>query len=66
MSSSKIYYNFKEKYYIRANKFPGEGFLEPILYEKKGKRYRIYKNKHGKMKSKKITIKEAKNVEIKK
>ncbi len=58
MSSSKIYYNFKENYYIRANRFPGEGFLEPILHERKGKLYRIYKNKRGKMKSKKITIKD--------
>ena len=58
MSTSKIYYNFKEEYYIRANKFPGDGFLKPILIEKKGKLYRIYKNKRGKMKSKKITIKD--------
>ena len=58
MISSKIYYNFKKNYYIKANKFPGEGFVEPILYEKKGKLYRIYKNKRGKMKSKKITIKD--------
>ena len=58
--STKIYYNLKEKNYIMANEFPGEGYIEPILFEKKGNFYRIYKNKQGKMKSKKITIKDEK------
>jgi len=45
--STKIYYNLKENYYIKASQFPGEGYIEPILFGKKGHFYRLYKNKHN-------------------
>ncbi|UYP43970.1 hypothetical protein NEF87_000255 [Candidatus Lokiarchaeum ossiferum] len=62
--SAKIFYNLKKKIYVKAEEFPGDGFIKPILFEKNGEFFRKYKNKRGKTKVTKIKVRNQNLVDI--